>query len=130
MKNPSFQQQVTFLYTRDLEKSQAFYHDVLGLPMVLDQGICRIYQVCPNGFIGLCQKPDAPQQSQGVIFTMVTDDVDGWYARLQECHIPVEKPPALNLKYNIYHLFVRDPNGYLVEIQRFLDPAWPAPVPE
>jgi len=25
----------------------------------------------------------------------------------------------------IYHCFLRDPNGYLLEIQRFLDPAWP-----
>jgi catechol 2,3-dioxygenase-like lactoylglutathione lyase family enzyme len=77
----------------------------------------------------LCQNPEAPQQPQGVIFTMVTDDVDGWYARLLALDIPVEKPPALNPKYNIYHLFVRDPNGYLVEIQRFLDPAWPKPTP-
>ena len=130
MTSPSFQQQVTFLYTRDLEKSTAFYRDTLGLPLVLDQGTCRIYQVCPNGFIGLCQNPDAPEHPQGIIFTMVAEDVDGWYARLQERHIPVEKPPALYPKYNIYHLFVRDPNGYLIEIQRFLDPAWPRPNPE
>jgi catechol 2,3-dioxygenase-like lactoylglutathione lyase family enzyme len=124
----SFQQQVTFLYTRDLAKSAIFYEDVLGLPLALDQGTCRIYQVCPNGFIGLCQNADAPEQPRGVIFTLVTDNVDGWYARLQERHIPVEKPPALNPKFNIHHLFVRDPNGYLIEIQRFLDPAWPKPV--
>ena len=33
-------------------------------------------------------------------------------------------PPALNPEYGIYHCFLRDPNGYLVEIQRFLDPSW------
>eukprot|EP01052_Picozoa_sp_SAG31_P036247 SAG31_NODE_4493_length_3188_cov_2.660084_4_plen_307_part_00 len=27
---------------------------------------------------------------------------------------------------SIYNLFIRDPAGYLVEIQAFLDPAWPA----
>jgi extradiol dioxygenase family protein len=27
-----------------------------------------------------------------------------------------------------YHLcFLRDPNGYFIEIQQFLDPAWPGP---
>jgi len=130
MTNPPFQQQVTFLYTRDLERSAIFYQDIFGLPMVLDQGTCRIYQVCPNGFIGLCQNPDAPSDPQGVIFTMVTEDVDAWYTYLQEHLIPVEKPPTLNPKYNIYHLFVRDPNGYLIEIQRFLDPSWPKPIPE
>ncbi|OQY24133.1 MAG: hypothetical protein DRJ03_06405 [Chloroflexi bacterium] len=30
----------------------------------------------------------------------------------------------LNPRYNIYHCFLRDPNGYLIEIQRFLDSAW------
>ena len=25
---------------------------------------------------------------------------------------------------HIYHCFLRDPNGYLIEIQRFLNPAW------
>ena len=37
----------------------------------------------------------------------------------------MEKPPTYNPTYHIYHLFVRDPDGYLVEIQTFLDPAWP-----
>ncbi len=30
-----FDQQVTFLYTRDLDKSAAFYGEVLGLPASL-----------------------------------------------------------------------------------------------
>jgi len=33
-----------------------------------------------------------------------------------------DSPPALNPKYNIYHCFLRDPNGYLLEIQRFEQP--------
>ena len=27
---------------------------------------------------------------------------------------------------NIYHMLVRDPAGYLVELQTFLDPRWDA----
>ena len=38
-----FDQLVTFLYTRDLEQSAVFYGETLGLPLVLDQGACRIY---------------------------------------------------------------------------------------
>jgi hypothetical protein len=34
------------------------------------------------------------------------------------------KPPTYNERYQIYHLFARDPNGYLIEIQRFEDPRW------
>ncbi len=32
-----------------------------------------------------------------------------------------------NPEYRIYHCFLRDPDGYQIEIQRFDDPAWPAP---
>jgi hypothetical protein len=35
-----------------------------------------------------------------------------------------EKAPATNEQYKIYHAFLRDPNGYLLEIQRFLDADW------
>lgn len=127
MSQPAFDQQVTFLYTRDLTATARFYEDGLGLGLVLDQGACRIYRVSGDAFLGFCQADDAPEQPAGIIVTLVADDVDSWYARLQEQGVAFEKPPALNPTYNIYHCFLRDPNGYLLEIQRFQDPAWPRP---
>lgn len=125
---PSIEQQVTFLYTRDLAETAVFYETVLGLPLVLDQGACRIYRTGGDAFLGFCQHLDAAQPA-GVILTLVSAEVDAWYAYLLEQGAEIEKPPQLNARFNIYHLFLRDPNGYLIEIQRFLDPAWPAPVP-
>lgn len=121
-----FDQQVTFLYTRNLVDTAAFYEGLLGLPLVLDQGGCRIYRVSGDAFLGFCERAEAPAEPAGIIFTFVTQDVDGWYAYLKERGVAFEKPPAVNETYNIYHCFLRDPNGYLLEIQRFLDPAWPA----
>jgi len=117
-------QQITFLYTRDLAATACFYEQVLGLPLALDQGSCRIYHVCGGGYFGVCQRDDAPERPTGVILTLVTPDVDGWYRHLAQQGVPCERPPAVNPRYNIYHFFLRDPNGYLIEIQRFLDPAW------
>ena len=54
------------------------------------------------------------------------DEVDQWHERLREQGISFEKVPTHNPQYNIYHCFLRDPNGYLLEIQRFDDPAWKA----
>jgi len=128
MAVPSVQQQVTFLYTHDLEVSAAFYGNVLKLPLALDQGTCRIYRVATGAFLGICQRDGLthdPAAANRVIVTLVTPDVDGWYAYLQEQGVHFEKPPQHNPKFNIYHCFLRDPNGYLIEIQRFLDPAWP-----
>lgn len=125
-----FDQQVTFLYTADLRATADFYEHVLGLPLVLDQGACRIYRVATDAYLGFCrQAADADRQAQpaGVILTLVTDEVDDWYERLRAQGVSFEKTPALNPKFSIYHCFLRDPNGYLIEIQRFLDPAWPRP---
>lgn len=126
MTRPPIDQQVTFLYTRDLAATAHFYETVLRLPLALDQGSCRIYRVSRDGFLGFCQRDDAPARPAGVIFTLVTPDVDAWHRYLSEQGIALEKPPTFNPAYNIYHLFLRDPNGYLIEIQRFQDPAWPA----
>lgn len=91
--------------------------------------MCRIYRITATAFVGFCRPTNALTQNDaglpGVILTLVTDEVNAWYERLRARGVVFEKPPALNPRFNIYHCFVRDPNGYLVEIQQVLDPAWP-----
>lgn len=128
MNVPGFDSQVTFLYTSDLEASTQFYEGLLGLHLVLDQRVCRIYQVSSGGYVGLCHGADVSENvgmSSRVIVTLVTRHVDEWYRHLLKSGVRVEKPPTRNPTYNIYHCFLRDPNGYLIEIQQFLDPSWP-----
>ena len=121
----NFDSLITFCYTRDLASTAEFYEVLLELPLVLDQGGCRIYRVSGEGYIGFCERERAPRP-EGVLLTLVTDDVDGWFARLERAGVRVDKRPARNSDYKIYHCFVRDPNGYVVEIQRFEDPRWHA----
>lgn len=119
---PPIEQQITFLYTNDLTTSATFYEDKLGLKLWLDQGSCRIYSVCGSAYLGLCQTSEtstSPPDGTGVIFTLVTPQVDEWYEYLKKIGVEFEKPPTVNEKYKIYHCFFRDPNGYLIEIQRF-----------
>ncbi len=125
MSHPTIDQQVTFLYTRDLESSAKFYEEVLGLDLVLDQGSCRIYRISESGFLGFCQREEVTQPPKGIIFTLVTTAVDDWYEYLRDRGVVFDNPPELNTAYNIYHCFLRDPNGYVLEIQQFLDPTWP-----
>ena len=117
-------QQITFLYTKDLSTSIRFYEHVLQLPLVLDQGGCRIYGITETAYLGICQRENATINPQGVIFTFVVSDVDGWYAHMCSHGVSFENTPAINDTYGIYHCFAKDPNGYLIEIQRFLDPDW------
>jgi catechol 2,3-dioxygenase-like lactoylglutathione lyase family enzyme len=128
MPHPPIDQQITFLYTPDLANAVGFYEQTLGLEMVLDQGSCRIFRVTQHSFIGLCQRDDVAADvghTSRVIVTLVTAAVDDWYHYLQGQGVVFEKAPELNPTYNIYHCFLRDPNGYLIEIQQFLDPSWP-----
>jgi catechol 2,3-dioxygenase-like lactoylglutathione lyase family enzyme len=126
MNRPAIEQQVTFLATRDLDVNAAFYADVLGLSLILDQGACRIYQTGRTAFLGFCEHLPLNSGEQPVIITLVSQDVDGWYDYVSAKGVAIEKRPTMNTTYNIYHFFMRDPDGYLVEIQRFLDPAWPS----
>jgi hypothetical protein len=57
MQRPSFIQQVTFLYTNHPARSFAFYEEVMGLPLVLDQGAARIYRTGGEAFLGICEHP-------------------------------------------------------------------------
>ncbi len=120
---------VTFLYTDDLAATAAFYEDLLGLPLALDQGACRIYRVSSSGYLGFCRRAsDGPARGEGradVILTLASAEVDAWHAKLLARGVEFEKAPAYHPRFDIYHCFLRDPNGYLVEIQAFCDPAWP-----
>jgi catechol 2,3-dioxygenase-like lactoylglutathione lyase family enzyme len=113
-----FEQFVTFLHTANLDETAEFYEKTLGLELARDQGVCRIYKISPTGYLGFCSHLEAALPG-GVIATLVTKDVDEWYSRLQTARVEIVKSPGHNPRYQIYHFFFRDPNGYLLEIQRF-----------
>jgi len=116
-----FEQLIPFLYTPDLEQTSRFYARTLGLPLVRDQGTCRIFRVAPSAYLGFCTHLDSPRPT-GIILTLVSDEVDEWYKRLISLGVEFIKPPTHNAQYRIYHCFFKDPNGYLLEIQRFDQP--------
>jgi len=120
---------VTFIYVADLNRSADFYTGVLGLELRLDQGGCRIYQAAPGACLGICAGKRGKENrtaKEGVILTLVTDGVDDWYERLKGEGVRILQPPRKNDEYQIYHFFLLDPDGYKVEVQKFLDPAWAA----
>lgn len=115
----AFDAQITFLFVADLDRAAAFYGGVLEFPLARDQGACLIYQTAEKAYLGVCDhRPSTPE---GTIVTLVTDDVDGWAKRLRESGIEVEGPSS-NERFGIYHCFARDPDGHLIEIQRFQQP--------
>ena len=119
-------QQITFLYCRDLDTCAGFYADVLGLALVIDQGDCRIFRVAGEAFVGLCRcHEDQSVCRDGVTLTLVTPDVDGWHKHLAAHDAEILAPPSESAEFQIYRFFARDPEGHLLEFQRFLGSDWP-----
>lgn len=122
MDGPSIDSTITFLRVADLERSHLFYGEAMGLPLVLDQGGCRIYRLTESSCLGVCER-SAPLRSN-VIVTVVVDDVDGWHERLRAAGVETDGPPRDNDEYRIYQFFATDPDGHTLEFQRFWDADW------
>jgi catechol 2,3-dioxygenase-like lactoylglutathione lyase family enzyme len=116
---------ITFLFASDLQASSGFYRDALGLELVIDQGDCHIYRVTDTAFLGVCLRPDRVH-GDGMIVTIVTDDVDTFHQRMVAAGVVVESEPEHSKRYGLHHAFYRDPDDHLVEVQRFDDPYWAA----
>jgi catechol 2,3-dioxygenase-like lactoylglutathione lyase family enzyme len=114
---------ITFLKTTNLEKTSHFYQDILNFKLVLDQGTCRIFRILPGAYIAFCIQDKEPDNRE-VVITLVLEDVDAACSALELAGVPIEVQPRINENYRIYQCFARDPNGYLIEIQRFHDPNW------
>lgn len=112
---------IVFLGCADIESTHAFHAGALGLALDRDQGLCRIYRVPGGGRIGFCTHLPVVRAERSPIITLVVEDVDAWHARLITAGVDCPDPPRDNPRFRIRHFFVRDPDGYCVEVQRFLD---------
>jgi catechol 2,3-dioxygenase-like lactoylglutathione lyase family enzyme len=112
--------QISWVYTEDLDATADFYGRILGLECSRDQGSARVYRTAAGAFIGLCRAfEDRVVEPKGGMISIVTDDVDGWYRRLQANGLAIDEPPRRLERFGIYSFFVRDPNGYVIEFQQF-----------
>ena len=115
-------QQITFINVLNLERSHRFYHTLLGLELVLDQGDCRIYRATGDAYMGICKRPqNIPRQ--GVFVHPNQFQVEEEVER-SRAGVTIEAPTQYNSTYQITQAFVLDPDGYRIEIQRFNDPNW------
>ena len=114
---------ITFLYYKDLAKVAQFYEDVLGLKLVIDQGFAKIYQVAGQAHIGLVDETRGYHRSnpiKPVEITLLVPDVDAWYQRIRSLGIETLTEPTIISSVNVRAFLLQDPEGYVVEIQKFL----------
>lgn len=111
---------IMFLGSEDLEETDKFYRKVLDLELYKDQKTCKIYRINEGACIGFCDHINKTIDKKSPIITLIVDDVDSVYEKMKDKGVHIEDKPKRNEKFNIYHFFLKDNNGYTVEIQKFL----------
>jgi len=115
----SIEAAIHFYGTQNLTLTHQFYHEFLGLKCIRDQIVCRIYEITPTAMIGFCEHIEVVCQNKSPIITLVVHDVWAMYEHVKKVYGYTEKP-TVNHQFMIEHFFMSDPNGYTLEIQRFL----------
>jgi lactoylglutathione lyase len=121
---PPARASITFLYYRNLEAAQAFYADVLGLPLAVDQGFCKIFQIASSSFVGLVAEAQGlhrAAEQKPVTLSFVVADPDAWHAHLVASGVPIHRPLADATRHPTRGFVAIDPEGYFLEFERFLE---------
>jgi catechol 2,3-dioxygenase-like lactoylglutathione lyase family enzyme len=116
--------QLVFLYTDDLPRAATFYGQVLGLPLAMDQGSCKLFRTSPGAILGVCDLAHRERGTKGITVSFLVEDVDATYAALVAKGVAFEGPPRTAMSGQVRGAFFRDPDGYRLEIQSFTDPGW------
>lgn len=111
---------ITFFYYRDLPAAMRFYEGILGLPLTIDQGWCKIYQICPGAHVGLVDETRGMNRWAAIkpvqLCVRVTD-VENWYAYARSVGVKNLSELFVNEELGIRAFVFKDPEGYQIEIQ-------------
>lgn len=111
---------ITFLYYRDLARAEAFYRDMLGLPLVIDQGYAKIFRLAEGAHVGLVDEAQGMndwQEAKCVQLCMRVPDVDAWYDWARGAGLTDLSRLFANEPIGIRAFVFRDPEGYQIEVQ-------------
>ena len=114
---------IPWLYYKDLPGAMEFYEEVMGFEMVVDQGWSKIYRIRDGAYVGLVDERHGyhrASEDKPVIVCLNVHDADAWYERLKERGVELERQPQESERLKIKVFMLRDPEGYVIEIQESL----------
>jgi len=122
---PPIASQTVMFYYDDLAAAEAFYGTVLGLDKTQDFGWAKFFRVSAGAEVGIVKSGPgayhAAQRGNAVMLSIVTTDVDAWYARLKAAkgvRFLVEISSGQSAP--IRNFMIEDPGGYTVEFFQWL----------
>ena len=125
MTPPSVSGLLTFFYYKDFQKAGDFYENIMGFKLVQDQKWAKIFQVSENSFMGCVDGNigyHKASPTKPVMLTVIVDDPDAWYEHFKINGIETINEPHEDEELNMRIFLLHDPEGYVIEIQKFHDP--------
>ncbi len=119
-----FKATVVWFYYKDMPAIQAFYEEVMGFDLIVDQGWTKIYRISPSGYMGLVDEQRGMHnftEKKAVTMSFWTDRIDDWYAYVST-NDSFEMRSEKVEQTDRYRAFVAyDPEGYYLEWNVFTE---------
>jgi hypothetical protein len=120
---PPLSSSVTMFYYKDIAPAARFYGEILGLENYLDWDWVQFYKTGPASYVGLVTEGEGAwhkvRDDNSVMLSLITDDVDAWYARLRDSG-EVTFLKEIGDGGPIRSFLLEDPGGYTVEFFQWL----------
>ncbi len=123
---PPILAQNAFLYYRDLAGAEAFYGEVLGLPLAADFGFAKMFRVAESAYLTLVDEAEgmhSADEPKTVAFALISERLAAWQERLDAAGADFRSrfdPETADPEAPHHGFTVYDPGGYLLEFERFL----------
>jgi catechol 2,3-dioxygenase-like lactoylglutathione lyase family enzyme len=111
-----------FLYYRNLDRATAFYRQTLGLELVADYQMARIFRVAEDSYLILVDATKGmhtADEPKSVAVALITDRLEDWHAYLTTNGISPRSAFAPTPGGPHDGFVIQDPEGYLLEFERF-----------
>ena len=101
--------------TKDIAAAKRFYHDVLGLEVLMDQGWIATYGSAEDMQVQISFMSQGGSGTPVPDLSIEVDDLDAALERVTKAGFPIEYGPA-DEPWGVRRFFTRDPFGKLVNI--------------
>ena len=106
---------VANIETSDVEKADAFYHDVLGLERIMDHGWILTYDSNSKMTVQISFASEGGSGTPVPDLSIEVDDIETALARVKKASIPIEYG-SVSEPWGVRRFYVRDPFGKLINI--------------
>lgn len=106
---------VANINTKDIAEAERFYHDVLGLELLMDHGWIKTYGSNEKMSIQISIASQGGSDTITPDLSIEVDDVDAAFERMKNAAFSIEYG-LVDEPWGVRRFFVRDPFGKLVNI--------------